>query len=438
MDRLTEKFAWFAKAVNENKVITALKDSFVVLTPFIILASLATLFTSLICSPKTGLAGVAGFEWLAGYNSLFASISYGSLNIIALLIAYNMAYNMAKQYDVEANFGGVLGLVTYVCMVPTSIAVQGAEGVFATGLSQDVTGSMGLFYAMLISGITVYIYSKLAKIKKFEIHLPDSVPANVGKAFSSLIPTVLTVFIMCVIRFAYFSLTGNELSNLVYTVLQVPLSVIGQTPFGFLGFGFFTGLFWFFGIHGTSITGAFSKPIFLAALTKNIELVNAGQQPTEIVTKTFNVLFGGMGGFGCTLALIVAILVFGKREDEKAIAKMALPSAIFEINEPILFGLPIVMNAVYIIPFILAPILGQTIGFVATKMGLMGYTYIDVPWVMPPFINAFLATGGDWRAPVVQLVAFVAILLLYMPFVKLSNKVYEKQLADQEQGAANE
>lgn len=438
MDRLTDKIVQIAKAVNENKVITALKGAFTVFLPFIILASIATMFTSLVCSPKTGLAAVAGFEWLANYNSFFSNISYGCLNIIALLIAYNMAYNMAKQYDVDANFGGVLGLVTYVCMVPTSIAVRGAEGVFATGLGQDVTGSMGLFYAMIISGFTVYIYSKLAKVKKFEIHLPDSVPANVGKAFSSLIPTILTVFIMCAIRQVYSSITGDELFNFIYKVLQVPLSIIGQTPFGFVGFGFFTGLFWFFGIHGTSITGAFSKPIFLAALTKNIELVNAGLQPTEIVTKTFNVLFGGIGGFGCTLALIVAILLFGKREDERAIAKMALPSGIFEINEPILFGLPIVMNTVYIIPFILAPILGQTIGFVATKLGLMGYTYIDVPWVTPPFINAFLATGGDWRAPVVQLVAFVAILLLYLPFVKLSNKVYAKQLAESNKGAENE
>jgi PTS system cellobiose-specific IIC component len=149
--------------------------------------------------------------------------------------------------------------------------------------------------------------------------------------------------------------------------------------------------------------------------------------PTEIVTKPFNVLFGGLGGFGCTLGLIAAILLFSKREDERAIAKLALPAGIFEINEPVIFGLPIVMNPVYMIPFILAPVLGSTIGYLATKIGIMPITYIDVPWVTPPFINAFLATGGSFTAVLVQFVAFAAIVMLYAPFVRISNKVAEKQ-----------
>jgi PTS system cellobiose-specific IIC component len=186
------------------------------------------------------------------------------------------------------------------------------------------------------------------------------------------------------------------------------------------------------------MTSAFTRPLFLAALSKNIELVNAGLAPTEIVTKPFNVLFGGLGGFGCTLGLIVAILLVSKREDERAIAKIALPAGIFEINEPIIFGLPIVMNPIYAIPFVLAPVLGTVIGYVATKIGLMPYTYIDVPWVTPPFINAFLASGGSIMAAIVQFIAFAAIVLLYMPFVLISNRVYEKSLRENaEENAAD-
>lgn len=426
-DGFVSKIIAISGKINNNKIISSIQEAFIVLNPFIILASIATLFTSLICSPKAGLATVPGFEFLVSWSPMWSGIYYGCLNLIALLLAFNMAHSLAKRYGVDPLFGGFLGLISYVCMSPTAFPVMGADGVIATGLSQDVTGSMGMFYAMVIAVFAILLYSRLAKVKQFEIKMPDSVPSNVGKAFSSLIPTCLTIIILCAVRFAFFSFTGMELNELVYKVLQAPLGAIVQTPFGFIGIALFTSLFWVFGIHGTAVTSAVTKPLFLAALTKNIDLVNAGMAPTEIVTKPFNVLFGGLGGFGCTLGLIAAILLFSKREDERAIAKLALPAGIFEINEPIIFGLPIVMNPVYMIPFILAPVLGSTIGFLATKIGIMPITYIDVPWVTPPFINAFLATGGSITAVLVQVVAFAAIVMLYAPFVRISNKVAEKQ-----------
>ena len=119
-------------------------------------------------------------------------------------------------------------------------------------------------------------------------------------------------------------------------------------------------------------------------------------------------------------------MLFSKREDERAIAKIALPAGIFEINEPMIFGLPIVMNPIYMIPFTLSSAVGSIIGYVATKIGIMPVTYIDVPWVTPPFINAFLATGGKFSAVLVQLVAFAAIVLLYTPFVLISNGIAKK------------
>jgi len=430
MDNFKDKFVnaivEISGKINGNKIISSIQEAFIVLNPFIILASIATLFTSLICSPRTGLAQYAGFEFLTTFEPLFSGIYYGSLNLIALLLAFSMAYSLAKKVSVDPLLGGFIGLVTYVCMSPTSFPVQGADGVFATGLSQDVTGSMGMFYAIVVSACAIMLYSKLAKVKAFEIKMPDSVPANVGKAFSSLIPTCLTIIILCVVRFVFNLLTHSELFNLIYNVLQAPLAKLMQTPFGFVGVGLFASLFWVFGIHGVAVTSAITRPLFLSALSTNIELVNAGKAPTEIVTKVFNVIFGGIGGFGCTLALVVAIMLFSKREDERAIAKIALPAGIFEINEPMIFGLPIVMNPIYMIPFTLASAVGSIIGYVATKIGIMPVTYIDVPWVTPPFINAFLATGGKFSAVLVQLVAFAAIVLLYTPFVLISNGIAKK------------
>lgn len=430
MKKFSDKLVDISAALNNNKVIDALKNSFLVLTPFIILASIATLCSTLICSPKTGLASISGLEFLAKYADFFQSISYGSLNIIALLLAFNMAYNMAKRLNLDPHFGGLLGLVSYVCMSPTTIAVlAGEKSVMAQGLGMDVTASMGMFYAMIVSVISVYVYSYFIKIEKIKIKFPDSVPSNVGNAFSSLIPTFLTVFVMVLIRFTYFFATGNELSTLIYSFIQVPINAVIQTPFGFIGASVLGSLFWFFGIHGSSIVGAVMKPILFGALATNLELVNSGRAATEIVTRPFNFIFAAIGGFGCTLCLVIAILLVGQREDEKIIAKLGFPSGLFAINEPVIFGLPIVMNPIYAIPFMIAPVVGSVIGYVATMSGFMAITYIDVPWCMPPFLNAFLATGGDYRAVLVQLVAFVVIVLIYIPFVKISNKEFLKKQA---------
>jgi cellobiose PTS system EIIC component len=376
---------------------------------------------------------MAGFKFLSNYSSLFSNISYGCLNIIALLLALNMGRNMSKHLDIDEDFGGVLGLVAYVCMSPTVFnVIVGKTPGTATGLSMDVTGSTSIFYAMIVAVVTIYVYNFFSKFEKIKIKLPDSVPPNVGVAFSSLTPTIITIFLLVVVRFAYFSLTGKELSVLIYTALQVPVNAVIQTPFGFIGASVLASLLWAFGIHGSSMVGALMKPMLIGALTKNIELVNSGKVPTEIVTRPFNFMFGAIGGFGCTLALVVAILIFSKREDDRAIGKLGLPSVTFQINEPVIFGLPIVMNVMYIIPFMIAPAVSSIIGYIATSQGLMNITYIDVPWCMPPFINAFLATGGDIRAVIVQLVAFAVCVAIYAPFVIIRNKEIINQRSNNE------
>lgn len=414
--------------LNENKVISSIRDSFLALSPFIIVASIATMFSSLVCSPSTGLAKKAGFEFLSDYSSLFSNVSYGCLNIIALLLALGMGRNMAKQLDIDENFGGVLGLVAFVCMSPTifNVIVAKTPGT-ATGLSMDVTGSNSIFYAMVVAVVAIYIYKFFSKFEKIKIKLPDSVPPNVGVAFSSLTPTIITIFLLVAVRFAYFSFVGTELSVLIYNILQVPINAVIQTPFGFIGASVLASLFWAFGIHGSSLVGSLMKPMLIGALTKNIELVNSGSAPTEIVTRPFNFMFGAIGGFGCTLALVAAIIIFSKRDDDRAIAKLGLPSGLFSINEPVIFGLPIVMNVIFIIPFMIAPAVSSIIGYIATSQGLMNITYIDVPWCMPPFINAFLATGGDIRAVIVQFVAFAVCVGIYAPFVIIRNKEIIKQ-----------
>ena len=185
---------------------------------------------------------------------------------------------------------------------------------------------------------------------------------------------------------------------------------------------FITQVFWFIGLHGANITAAVREPLMILALTTNLELYNAGQHPTMIVAKPFWSMFCTIGGSGCTLGLLIAIYLVSKREDYKAVAKLSTAPAIFTINEPLIFGLPLVLNPIMMIPFILAPLVSASIGYFATYIGFAGAACVDVPWTTPVFINSYLATGGSIGAVITQAICLVVCILIYLPFVKMANK----------------
>ena len=181
-------------------------------------------------------------------------------------------------------------------------------------------------------------------------------------------------------------------------------------------------LLWGFGIHSAYIFNPILEPIYLASLASNVAAINAGQAATEVITKPFLDSVAFMGGAGNMLALVIAIFLVSKRSDYKVIAKLGFIPAIFNISEPLMFGLPVVMNPILIIPMIGATLAGLGIGVLAIQIGLMANTYVLIPWTTPPVINSFLATGGDFMSAVVGLVILVVSIFIYIPFVKVMNK----------------
>lgn len=168
-------------------------------------------------------------------------------------------------------------------------------------------------------------------------------------------------------------------------------------------------------------------PVLLINTNKNMQAFAAGDHVPYIITSVFRDTFGMMGGTGSTLCLLVATFIFSRVKASREVTKLSIVPGIFNINEPVIYGYPIVFNIPLLIPFVLTPIISLLIAYSATVLGLMNKTVVLVPWTTPPLLNGFLATGGDWRAIVVQVISFTVGVLFYIPFMKISEAVLAKQ-----------
>lgn len=422
-DVFSEKMGIIADKLNRNKYLITIKDSFLSVIPLIIVGSIGTLFSTVVCSPVNGLAQFKGFEWLAQFAPLFDTVNYATMNILSILIAYYVGHNLAKHHGLQGHFEGLLSVCAFVCAAPTTVTAMIGENVAtASGLGVDVTNSKGLFVAMIVGMICIELYCKLTKVDKLKIKMPDSVPPNVANSFSSLIPTIIILFGVAAISFAFVQLTGMYLSEAIYKLLAAPVTAAFQNPLGIILCAMIGAIFWVCGLHGASIVNGVINPIVITALQTNADLVLAGKAPTEIVTKPFWTMYVTMGGFGCTIGLLLAIFIASKREDDRSIAKLSLAPGIFGVNEPLIFGLPIVLNPILAIPFILAPMVCATIGYVATYIGFAAKAYVMIPWCLPPVVSGLLATGGHLGTAITQIICIAVSTLIYFPFVKMRNK----------------
>lgn len=422
-DKISEKMGILAAKLNGNKYLITIKDSFLSVIPLIIVGSIGTLFSSVVCSPTNGIAQFSGFEWLAQYAPLFDTVNYATMNILSILIAYYIGCNLAKHNGLEGNFEGLVSVCAFVCAAPTTITgMIGKESVVMSGIGVDVTNSKGLFVAMIIGMICIELYCKLSKFDKLKIKMPDSVPPNVSKSFSALIPTIIILFGVSIVSFTFNQLTGMYLSEAIYKLLAMPVTAAFQNPIGIVLCAMIGAIFWVCGLHGASIVNGVINPIVITALQTNADLVLANQAPTEIVTKPFWTMYVTMGGFGCTIGLLLAILIASKRTDDRSIAKLSFAPGLFGVNEPLIFGLPIVLNPTLAIPFILAPMICAAIGYFATLIGFAAKAYIMIPWCLPPIVSGFLATGGHIGTVLTQIICIIVSTLIYLPFVKMRNK----------------
>ena len=250
--------------------------------------------------------------------------------------------------------------------------------------------------------------------------MPDQVPPGVSRAFEVLVPAILTLIITACIESAYYNITGLYLNDIIKNSIQDPLGSLGATVPGFIILYLVIMLFWLVGIHGNNMVSAVKESIFTPLALENVEAFNKGQTPKNIINMYAIQMWGEIGGSGCTLGLVIAIFIFSKREDNKAIASLSLIPGLFEINETVTFG----------IPFVLTSIVLEIVGYVLTVIGFCPVSCLTVPWTCPSLIFGFLATGVNIMGAVTQAILIAISVVIYTPFLISYEKYQNKQAVE--------
>lgn len=427
-DKFVNALNKIAEKVNNQKYIIAIKNTFAALLPVIITGAFATLFSSVVFNTETGLAQIASLSFLAELKPIADVINYFTMNFLTIYVVFILGYEVAKLNKLKGIFPGIIAIMSYLVMNPSSInyvAEDGTSLVIPSVLGEQYSNPEGLFLGMFMAVLSVELYTWLGKQDRLKIKLPDSVPEAVSNSFSSLIPTVLTVTLMATLGFAIKLATGMYAFENIYSLVQRPLEGLIQGLPGILLLMFVAQVFWVIGIHGMQMVKPIREPLLLGAIAANTAAFQAGESIPNIVNMPFWDIFMTYGGSGGTLGLLISIFVVSKRADYRQIAKLSFIPGIFNINEPLIYGLPIMLNPILAIPFIITPLITGTIGYFAIAVGFAARSVVMVPWPVPAIINGYISTAGDIGTVITQIICIIVSVLIYSPFVKAANRTIE-------------
>jgi PTS system cellobiose-specific IIC component len=421
MDKLSSGIDVVAEKVEGNKYLRAIKDAFTAYMPFIIIGSFALLFNVLLTSPTTGLAQFAPFSFLTALAPAFSTINFATMDIMSLLIPLFLASNLAKSNNTNPLITSAVALIAYVIVVPQffTTTVDGVQQV-VKGLPATSTNASGLFIGMILTILVVELFTKLSNVNALRIKMPPSVPGGIVASFNVLLPIFVTLIIVALAAQLFLNTTGMYMNEFIYKIVQAPLERLVQSPGGIMLLVIVSQIFWLVGIHGGLIISPIRNPLLIAALANNIAAVQAGEPATNPVTMGFWMSFIVPGGAGLTLSLLIAILIASKRDDHKAVAKVSFMPGLFGISEPVVFGLPLVLNPVFAIPFVFASSIGTAIALFFNQIGFLQPNTVDVPFGLPLGVGAFLGYGIN--GVIVQMLIMALGVVMYMPFVLAANK----------------
>lgn len=427
IEKLEAKMGPLAMKLDSNRYITAIKDGFFGVMSLLIIGSIFLLLANIpIGGYAEFMASFLGENW-----SSYFTVPYDvTMNVMTIYVIIAMARSLARTYKLDGIACITTVVVAFLILTPMLELKDGGFGIPVTNL-----GASGLFLGMIVAILAVEIVRYIDK-KGWKIKMPDSVPENVAKSFSALIPALFVIIVFNIIRILFSLTEFGTVQNFIYHYLQVPLLYLGDTLPATIIVTLFEGTLWSFGIHGSNVISGIMKPIWLALTADNATAFAAGEAIPHIINFQFYANFMKVGGFGGTLGLAIILLFFAKSKQYKTLGKLAIGPGMFGINEPLIFGIPIVLNPIMMIPFILNPIILATVAYFSMSTGLVPLTNgTNIPWTTPPVVAGFLVSG--WKGALLNIVQIGISIAVYYPFFKSVDRIATQQENEQEQASVS-
>ncbi|MBP2645777.1 MAG: lactose transporter subunit [Firmicutes bacterium] len=390
--------------LSEQRHLQAIRDGIISTIPLIIVGSF---FMIIAFPPVPALAAL-----VKPYAAEILLPFRMTMGLMALYACHSIGYHLAKSYRLDGVAGGLLAMAAFLL---TSVPVNTGEQGLALLMSN--LGGGGMFVAILMALFAVEVL-RFAKERKLTIRMPEGVPDSVARSFEALIPAALILPLVWLVR----DVAGFDIQHFVMSLFQ-PLVLAGNSLVGILVPIVLITLLWATGIHGDSVVGTVARPIWLVLLDQNIAAAASGQPIPNIGPEPFFQWFVWIGGSGATIGLVLLMLV-SRSPYLRSVGKATLLPGICNINEPVIFGVPVMLNPLLFVPFLVGPVVVGTLTYFAMSLELVTKPYILVPWTLPGPIGAYLATGGDWRASVLVIINIIIVTGIYFPFFR----AYEQKL----------
>lgn len=435
---LFDKFIEFMGEFAQIRAVAALRDGFIMTTPFTICGSVFLLLANL---PLPGypefMASIFGSDWTAPLNA----VAGGTFSVLALIVVLSITYKFVENEGCDAIMASILALSTFLILMPPTIVSKGGETV-GDIIPKAWAGSNGVITAIFIAFFVSYVFCYCEK-NHIGVKMPDSVPQGVAKAFTALVPGMIFFTTASVLYGLCHYIGATTVPELIFKVIQTPLQGLSDSlAGGTIIVGLQSILFWA-GIHGPNVVGGVVGPLLIANSLDNQHLIDMGMTllnnpQAKIMTCQINDVFVKSGGCGLTLGLLIAGVFTARSQQLKSLMKMAFVPGLFNINEPIIFGLPIVFNPYLLVPFVLVPLLAMLVTYFSISLGFMApFSAIQVPWTTPPIIAGFLLNG--WQGAVVQIVNLAIATAIYFPFLRAQDNAFLKEeMGDGEDEKAEE